>query len=345
MPFFQRTCTWTALARHGVTGAALACASLGLAALALQEPRPPRLGSGAHVYDWVPAWGQLPEGSSYGNTHGAIAVDSKGRIYVNTDSEKAVIAFEPDGTFVKAWGSELAGGLHGMAIARDGEREVLWLAHTGRHEVIQTTLDGEILRTIPCPLASGHYERAEQYLPTSVAVAPDGSIFVADGYGRSWVHQFDAAGEYVRSIGGPGEEPGKFRTPHGISIDARGGTPKLLVADRENHRLQWFDLEGRFLVASTVELRRPCIAYAQGDDLVVADLGGRVTILDRENRLVCHLGDNPDPAKRAQNGVPREQWKDGEFLSPHCARWDAAGDLYVVDWNAFGRVNKLARVR
>ena len=68
----ERTGTWSAVARHGVSGAALACASLGLAALALQEPAAPRLGSGAHVYDWVPAWGQLPGGSSYGNTHGAI---------------------------------------------------------------------------------------------------------------------------------------------------------------------------------------------------------------------------------------------------------------------------------
>ena len=121
----QRTGLCLALGRRLALGGALACASLGLAALALQEPGPRRLGSGAHVYDWVPAWGKLPEGASYGNTHGAIAVDSKGRIYVNTDSEKAVIVFEPDGTFVKAWGSELAGGLHGMAIARDGERDVL----------------------------------------------------------------------------------------------------------------------------------------------------------------------------------------------------------------------------
>jgi hypothetical protein len=78
--------------------------------------------------------------------------------------------------------------------------------------------------------------------------------------------------------------------------------------------------------------------------LVVPDLAGRVTILDRENKLVCHLGDQPDESLRAQNGVPREKWKDGVFISPHSAHWDKQGNLYVMDWNYLGRVNKLQRV-
>jgi hypothetical protein len=81
-----------------------------------------------------------------------------------------------------------------------------------------------------------------------------------------------------------------------------------------------------------------------GEYLLVADLAGRVTILGKDNKLVTHLGDQPDPAKRAQNGIPREQWKDGEFISPHSARWDAEGNLYVEDWLAQGRVSKLKRV-
>lgn len=77
---------------------------------------------------------------------------------------------------------------------------------------------------------------------------------------------------------------------------------------------------------------------------MVADLAGRISLFDSKNQLIAHLGDNPDPQKRAQNGVPREQWKDGEFLSPHCARFDSAGDIYVLDWNFLGRVSKLRRV-
>jgi hypothetical protein len=84
--------------------------------------------------------------------------------------------------------------------------------------------------------------------------------------------------------------------------------------------------------------------HQRGNDLVIADLAGRVTIFDRNNKLITHLGDNPDPKKRANNGVPREQWTDGEFIAPHCARWDTQGDLYVMDWVAVGRVTKLKRV-
>ena len=67
-----------------------------------------------------------------------------------------------------------------------------------------------------------------------------------------------------------------------------------------------------------------------------------MTILNEKNELVCHLGDQPDPNKRAKNGIPKDQWRDGEFLSPHGAAFDANGDLYVLDWNRHGRVTRLA---
>jgi hypothetical protein len=82
----------------------------------------------------------------------------------------------------------------------------------------------------------------------------------------------------------------------------------------------------------------------RGGDLVVADLAGRVTILDKDNRVIAHLGDNPDPKKRATNQVPPDQWVDGVFISPHCPRWDNQGNLYVHEWLTSGRVIKLKRV-
>ena len=91
-------------------------------------------------------------------------------------------------------------------------------------------------------------------------------------------------------------------------------------------------------------LRRPCKIQQHGEFLVVPDLAGRVTILDGDNQLVTQLGDNPDPSLRAVNGVPRESWVDGEFLAPHSAAWDAHGNLYVMDWNALGRITKLRRI-
>jgi hypothetical protein len=232
-----------------------------------------------------------------------------------------------------------------MTIAQEGDQEFLYLAHLGRREVVKTTLDGKVLWTLGVPKQAGVYEDETLYRPTSVVVAPNGHLFVADGYGLSWVHQFDEQREYVRSFGGRGTEPGKMRTPHGLWIDTRGAAPQLIVCDRENHRLQIYDLAGNLLGQVHGMLRRPCNVHQLGDFLVVADLAGRVTILDAKNELVTHLGENADAKKWAQNGVPREQWMDGQFISPHSARWDGEGNLYVMDWVAQGRITKLVRVR
>lgn len=306
---------------------------------------PVLLGSGAHRYEWVSSWGPLPGGGDYGNTHGGIVIDETERVYVNTDTTQAVLMFDTDGRFIGQWGQEFAAGLHGMTLVRHcSGQETLFLAHTERHEVLETTLDGQILRTLPFPSTAGIYTSPSQYKPTGVAVEPGGNIYVCDGYGLSWVHQYDPDGGYVRSWGGPGTEPGKFNTPHGIWIDTRGAAPVVLVADRENGRLQSFDLEGNQLSVIGGLFRRPCGVHQLGDDLVVPDLAGRVTLLDKNNQLITHLGDNPNEGLRAQNGVDREQWQDGLFIAPHAARWDQDGNLYVMDWNFRGRVSKLRRV-
>ena len=302
------------------------------------------LGSGDHRYEWVKGWGELPEGMQLGNTHGCVIVDGQDRVYMNTDTENAVIVFSREGKFIQAWGKELAGGLHGMCLVKEGEREFLYLTHTGLHEVLKATLEGQVLWTIPWPEEAHIYANAGEYAPTSVAVAPDGTLFVADGYGKSWIHQYDRERKYVRSFGGPGSEIGKLATPHGLWIDTRGEQPVLLVADRENHRVQGFDMQGKSLGVVASDLRRPCHLHQRGGETVVADLAGRISLFGADNALIEHLGDNPDPTLRAQNGVPREKWKDGEFLSPHCARFDSRGDIYVLDWNSLGRISKLRRI-
>jgi len=331
-----------------LAGATLTGATAGLSAT-LRMPSagaatPIVLGAGRHRYEWVSGWGLLPGGRDYGNTHGGIIIDASERVYVNTDTTDAVLMFDTDGRFIGSWGKEFAGGLHGMTLVRECDREILYLTHTGRHEVVKTTLDGQVLMTFPFPTKAGIYRTPDEYKPTGVAVAANGSVYVGDGYGLSWVHQYAPDGEYVRSWGGAGTDPGKFRTPHGVTIDTRQDPPVLIVADRENGRLQIFDLDGKLINAVTGILRRPCGAHLQGDDLVVPDLDGRVTILDKDNKLVTHLGENPNVSLRANNGVDKNQWQDGVFLAPHSARWDSDGNLYVMDWNFRGRMTKLRRV-
>ena len=317
---------------------------LGLAFPA-RPPDGPLLGAGEHTYRWVPGWAKLPAGMSLGNTHGCIAVDRDDNVYVNTDTEHAIVVFDRAGNFLRSFGKELAGGLHGMLLRQEGKEQFLYLAHLGRHEVLKTTLDGEILWTLGYPAESGLYDDPSRFLPTSVAVAPTGELFVADGYGLSWIHVFDRERKYVRTLGGLGNQRGQFNTCHGIAIEEWNGAPALFVADRENHRLQVLDLAGRVLSVSPGELRRPCHVEVRDGALLVPDLAGRVTILGPAGEALAQLGDQPDEGLRARNDVGAERWKDGEFLSPHCARWDSRGDLYVVDWNFLGRVTKLERVR
>ena len=326
---------------------ALACGFLLLLGLALHARgrEDLLLGAGEHTYRWVSGWAKLPPGMSLGNTHGCIAVDKQDNVYLNTDTEHAVIVFDRDGNFVRSFGKELAGGLHGMLLREEGGQEFLYLAHLGRHEVLKTTLAGEILWTLGYPAESGLYDDPARFLPTSVAVAPDGTLYVADGYGLSWIHVFDRERRYVRSLGGLGGLRGQFSTCHGIAIEEWNGAPALVVADRENHRVQVLDLAGRVQAVAQGELRRPCHVQERDGALLVPDLAGRVTILGPAGEALAQLGDQPDEALRARNDVGRDLWKDGEFLSPHCARWDSRGDLYVVDWNSLGRITKLERVR
>jgi sugar lactone lactonase YvrE len=328
----------------------LACLALALSILASQEPVAPAaeqlvIGPKEARYAWSSDWAQLPEGRPFGNTHGGIAIDSAGLVYVNTDTESAVMVFQPDGTFVRAFGKDFRGGAHGMQILGKPGAEAVVMAHTSRHEVVGLTLQGEVLWTIPWPKESGIYAKAEEYAPTAAVMAADGRVFVADGYGKSWVHVFAKDLSYESSFGGPGSEPGKFQTPHGLWIDTRHQPARLIVADRENHRLQIFGLDTKLIEVVDHDLRRPCGLSQHGDRFAVADLAGRVTLFDKDFKLIAQLGDQPDESLRAQNGVPRERFKNGEFISPHAVRFDRDGNLYVMDWVSTGRVTKLTLQR
>jgi sugar lactone lactonase YvrE len=335
-------------ARAGLVFAFASLLAAGALTLADQDPAPLRLEAGGQTYEWVRGFGRRPEGKPLGNTHGCVVVDRDDQVYLCTDTEDAVVVFDRDGNVVRTFGRDLGPGLHGLALVEEEGRQFLLLAHLGGR-VLKCTLAGEVLWSVGYPEESGLYDKKpEMYRPTSVAPLPDGGFLVADGYGKSWIHRYDRERKYVKSFGGPGTELGKLRTPHGIWVETRAAAPELYVADRENNRLQVFDLDGKPLrEVKDVEgdlLRRPCHIHPGAEQYVVADLAGRVTLLDRGLGLIGHLGDNPDPGKRARNDVLPAEWRDGEFISPHCAAFDSRGDLYVTDWVSAGRISKLRRV-
>ncbi len=309
------------------------------------------VGSGAYVYDVDDQWAKLPDGVALGYTHG-IAVDRAGNVHVFNESPHAVAVFAADGTFVRSWGAELFPGAHGMTLVEEAGREVLYLAVEAQHRVVKATLDGEILWSLGLPVEANVYASAEPYRPTWVAVAPDGDFFVTDGYGAGYIHHYRQDRTWVRTFGGGGAEPGRFQTPHGVLVDARRTPAVLLVADRESHRIQVLGLDGgplAMIPAAGEEpadqlLRRPCSFVVDQDRLVVADLCGRVTLLGGDGRLLAQLGAEVEIWTRGGwPNLPRETWVAGEFIAPHGVAADGAGNIYVAEWTAPGRITKLVK--
>jgi hypothetical protein len=301
-------------------------------------------GEGAWTFESVAGWAKIPEDKTYGPTHGGVAVVKSGEIYTATDGPEGIAVFAPDGKLARTVGKEFSGCHSLLAREEDGE-EFLYAAHLRGHQVVKLRLEGTAVWTLGAPMESKAYESPEKFHPTSVAVATDGTIFVADGYGTSLIHRFDAERKWLGSFAGAGQEDGKVQTCHGIAIDARGPKPLLLVCDRENRRLARFDLDGKFVDTFAEDLRRPCAVAFLGDAVAVAELAGRVTVLDGHGKVLAHLGDNPDESERANFGVPPSSWKDGIFTAPHGIAFDAKGDLFVQDWNQSGRISKLRRTK
>ena len=320
-----------------------------------ERPAPPdalcvtavvRTGSGDNSYQSVADWCQLPEGrKTLGSTHGGVVVDKDGLIYFSMDEgPQGILVYEPGGKLVRGFAEKFV-GIHGMCLNDEEGEQYLYAAHLKGRQAVKMKLDGTVIWTIGLPTESGKYQKPEQYNPTAIAVGPNRHVYVADGYGQNWVHEFDENQKYVRSFGGPGKEPGKFQTCHGLAIDPRGQRPLLLVCDRENRRLQHFDLDGNFVAVIAENLRRPCSVSFHGDHVAVAELEARVAILDGSNKLVATLGDNPDKQQWAKFDVAPKDWKEGIFNAPHGVSFDKDANLYVEDWNKTGRISKFEKLK
>lgn len=302
------------------------------------------IGEGAHKYEWVDNWATLPKGKQFGYTHAVIEV-ADGRIFVHNQSEDAVAIFDADGKYMGSWGSHLAPGAHGMELNVEDGQEFLYLAPTGLHKCYKTTLDGEVVWELDYPKECAAYENAEQYKPTNIAIAKNGDFYIADGYGLSWIHQYNKDAEYIRSWGGKGSDPGKLNTPHGIWVDTRSGDERLVVADRSNERLQYFSMDGEHQGFVNDGLLYPCHFHQRNDELLIPDLFGRVTIFDKDNKAVAQLGENPGvEGQEGWPNLPHEQREQGKFISPHGACWDHDGNIFVAEWVNDGRVTKLRRL-
>lgn len=302
-------------------------------------------GNDSHQYEIVEGWAKLPEGIQFGYTHG-IETDSEDHVYVFHTNAPAVVKFDKNGNYISSWGDEFAGGAHGFLLNEEDGVEFLYLTDTSRGLMVKTTLDGSILLTIGTPDLPDVYDAERKFVPTDVAVAPNGDIYVTDGYGQNWIHQYDAEGRPIRSWGGTGSDAGKLNCPHGISIDLRHGEPELYVADRNNHRIQVFTLEGEHKRFVDENMDMPCSFYYYNEEVYFPDLHSRITIFDRNDKLITHLGEDQQAYK--QQGWPNlrlDYFRDNRFSSPHGVCVDSQGNVLVAEWTERGRVTKLKRVR
>jgi DNA-binding beta-propeller fold protein YncE len=329
------------------TGAALPLVAPYVRGTDKADAKTPVVGGCAHQYEVIHDWGQIPASHVLGNTHG-VCVDSNGQVYVKhtvgqgAQCENAVIVFDGKGKFVRSWGKDFKGGAHGLHLSKEAEGEFLYLCDVNRHLVVKATLSGKEIWTAEFPAQSDLYNYADEYRPTNIAVAPNGTVFVADGYGKNYIHRYDTDGNYLSSFGGTGRGPGSLNCPHGLMVDSRGSTSRLLVADRGNRRLQYFTLEGQHLSFVNDELRAPCHFAERNGVLLIPDLESRVTLFDENNRLIAHLGDGGH-----YNGIrnrPREFFTPGKFVAPHSACFDNEGNIFVVEWVEVGRITKLQRI-
>jgi DNA-binding beta-propeller fold protein YncE len=271
------------------------------------------VGTGDFLYDVVRPWGVLPAGWSLGLVS-HVAVDSKDRVYFYQRKDPPILVFDRDGNFLTGWGDGRLRDAHGIYAGADDH---LYVCNRDEHEVLKVTPEGKIVLTL------GHRGRpalqAPFNHPADVAVAPNGEIYVADGYGNSAIHRFSAEGKHLESWGAPGAGRGQFTTPHGIWVDSR---ERVLVADRENNRVQLFSPEGDFYGEWT-DLYHPMDIYV--------DNTGTVYVTDQIPRITMY---SPD-GRMLSRGRP-------VTMGAHGVWGDSHGNLYLAEV-AVNQVTKLVR--
>lgn len=277
------------------------------------------VGGGRHRFRAIEDWARLPEG--WRAPMAAVAVDSRDRVYGFNRGEHPVVVLDKDGRFLHAWGEGLFAFPHAIRVDRSDN---IWIVDRNNGQVFKFTPEGKLLLTLGTKgyrSDTGAGEGIYGYrvlthpgspfnLPTDVCIDESGDIFVSDGYSNCRIHRFSPEGVLRYSWGLPGRGPGEFRLPHGVWIDRRG---RVLVADRENDRVQVFSREGAFIAQWPVKLIGPATFWVDGDDTVYLPQhnGGIFTVLTLDGEILA-------------------TWGDETYYSIHGVAGDSGGNIYFV---------------
>ena len=291
-------------------------------------------------YEVLESWTKIPRDWVVDEVAG-VDVDSKDRLYVFSRGDHPVMVFDRDGSLLDSWGADIFTSAHSIRVGPD---DSIYCVDYGDHTVRGFAKDGTLKLTLGTkngPSATGAVGRDCRTIrqaagpfnyPTDIAFGPNGDFFVSDGYGNARVHRFSKDGALLASFGEPGTGPGQFRLPHGVCVSG----DRLYVADRENSRVQVFDLEGRY-ISEWDDVRRPTSIRADGKGtLFVSELGykketkplggdtrsgtnpaSRVTLRSGNGSILSEIGGGDDGCAA------------GSFFAPHMLCTDSRGDLYV----------------
>ncbi len=263
---------------------------------------------------------ELPEGLALGPCS-AVDFDSKGRMYLFHRGPQPILCFDSNGKFVRSWGDKLIGQAHGLRVAPD---ETIWVTDIGNHMVFQFSPEGKLLLALGQAGKPG--DSQDQFnKPSDIAFGPQGEFYISDGYGNSRVMKFAANGKFLSQWGTPGKGPGEFNLPHSILVDATG---RVLVGDRENDRVQIFDLEGN--------LREIWTGFAPYG--MEFDSRGNLFVADGRANKVLQL----NASGKVENSWGKTGKRPGEYNLPHMLAVDAAGNLFVTEIGG-KRLQKLRR--
>ena len=268
--------------------------------------------------------------------------DQKGRILLLTnETQNNVLVYDKKGRLLETWGTEYPGA-HGLTLFNENGTDVLFICDNERHQVIKTTIDGRVLLTLNYPIETGKYSKAEEFVPTETAIAPNGDIYVVDGYGKDFVIQYDAKGRYIRHFGGRGEGDSFLLNAHGICVDTRNKTkPTLVVTSRMQNAFKRYTLDGAYIDTIAMPGAWVCRPVINGDHLYAAVLqsqssqwkqSGFVTILDKDFKVISNPGGNEPTYSKGKLGEMKQA--ETVFAYPHDVCIDDEENLYVAQWNS-----------
>ncbi|MEX0314274.1 MAG: 6-bladed beta-propeller [Allomuricauda sp.] len=331
--------------KTALSTAALSIPTQGFTILTKPELHEQIIGHGDFKYRVHKSWGNLdPNTTPVQNCH-EMVMDSKGRLVMITDETKNnIIIYDKSGKLLKTWGHEYKSG-HGLTLFKEGPEDVLFITDPSSGKITKTTVDGKFLLELPDPRKIGVYKEKENYRPTETAIAPNGDIYVSDGYGSDWILQFNHKGEFIRKFGGKGHNDEQLNNAHGVAIDDRDpNNITLLCTSRMHNSFKRFTLDGKYLSTIYLPGAYVCRPVIDGENIYSGVCWSRlkylermpnsgfVTILDKKDKVVSNPGGTKPVYKKGELQLILQDTP----LFNHChdVCVDEDKNLYICQWNA-----------